>query len=690
MPERASSEGPHNGPDDPAGQRLDSWKEIAAYLKRGVTTVQRWEQLERLPVHRHLHDKRGSVYAFRAELDRWWQNGHHRLEEAVVEPNGPVPGPGTAVEAARRAARSARRVVVVAIIGLAGVVTVAVLARSVRSLRPPTRATTAELGLADELQNGPGPAVALSPDGRSLVYVAWRNGSDHLYLRPVGALQARAIPGTEHARSPFFSPDGRWIGFFADGVLKKTPLEGGPPVKICASAGTPAGATWTQDDTIVFSSFGTGLHQVPATGGEPKPITTPAVALGEVDHRWPAISPDGRTILFMVWSGAPDTARVAVQSLKTGQQRVLSRGTQPRWAGPSHVVFAWADGLWVAPFDARALETAGPSVRLVDSVRPRYGGAADYDIARDGSLVYVPTGSETQSTVVWVDLQGRTTTIIPEESVYSSPRLSPDGTRLALVVRSIDGAVDIWAHDLGQRTRAQLTTDGASFNPVWTPDGLRIVHASARAGTHGVYAVRADGTGTTERLLSSDWGAYPQSWSPGGRLLAYDQMNAANEHDIWLLSREGNRFPFRATTFAETWASFSPDGRSLAYAANDSGRYEVYVEPYPPTGRRLALSKGGGREPVWSPDGKVVYYRNLDGTALFRVAISAKPAFDAGSPSMLFDGLYEGVANIPGSTANYDIAPDGRRFVFLKREEEPPPRQVRVLSHWLEEFKHGP
>jgi Tol biopolymer transport system component len=660
-------------PDDPDSPRLDSWKEIAAYLKRGITTVQRWERHERLPVHRHQHQKRGSVYAFKAEIDRWWQEGRHRLEDATAA-SSPA------------AAAASRSPAWAAWLGLC----LAVLAAGAAGVRShgcrSGHGVTTQLGLIEELQLGPGSAIAVSPDGRQLVYVAWRGGIDQLFVRAREELQGRRIRGTEHARAPFVSPDGRWVGFFVDGQLMKAPLQGGVPTTLATYSGTPLGAAWAPGGAIVFASLGTGLRQVSETGGPVRTLTMPNASIGEIDHRWPATSPDGRDVLFTIWSGAPDTSRLAVQSLMTGKQRALSRGTYPRWADGGHILFAWTDGLWAAPYDRQGLDMAGPSLRVVDSVRPRFGGATDYDVGRDGSLVYLPgAASEAQTRPVWVDAQGRATPIRIDAGIHASPRISPDGSRLALVTRSREGAFDVWVHDLARGTRRQITTEGASFNPLWEPGGTHVVYASGKAGRHGVYRVRSDGAGPVERLLTHDFGVFPQSWSPGAHLLAYHRVNASNGHDLWLLARDGTTSPYRATAFFETGAAFAPDGRSLAYASNESGRFEVYLEGFPATGRRRLVSTGGGREPMWAPDGKALFYRSLDGRAVLRVRVSAAGRED-GPPSLLFESSYEGMVRTPGVASNYDVARDGRLLLLEKLVEAP--RQIHVLTGWMDELKH--
>ncbi len=682
--------GPLRLPESSFDDRLDSWKEIAAHLKRGVTTVQRWEHLEGLPVHRHLHNKRGSVYAFKSEIDAWWQKGGHRLE-AGADPGGQpdaAAGVSPAVSAEGRffwTRSSSLKLAILTAVGL-GAIALWIASEPIRLWLREGGLSTKQLALIDELQNGPGSAVAVSPDRRFVVYVGWRDGMDQLFRRSTDDLHSVPIRHTERARAPFFSPDGRQIGFFADGQLKKVPLEGGPAWTICTVTGTPAGATWASDDTIIFARLGSSLQQVPAGGGIPKGIMNTSEGPADVDRRWPEVLPGGRAVVFTEWSGSLETARLAVQSVENGERRILGLGSNPRVAGTDHLVFARADGLWLVAFDAARLSLVGSPARVVESVRPRHAGAADYHLAGDGSLVYVPTRPASTNELVLVDLErGSTTSVAQDQQLYSSPRISPEGTRVAVVVRSSEGAFQIWVYDLADGSRKRLPAEADSFDPVWTPDGTRITYASTRRGPSNLFWIRADGTTPPELLLKSELGIYPSSWSPNG-LLAFLEMNTSGGLDVWVLSRDLLRSPVLATSSNESKPRFSPDGRWLAYTSSESDGDQVYVGPYPGTGKRWLISPGGGREPIWSADGRVIYYRSRLGDQVFKVAVSLAPVFSAGRPSLLFQGAYE-KRPLAGAAANYDVAPDGRRFVMIKRAGEPAPQQIVLVLNWLDGLK---
>ena len=469
-----------------SAERLDSWKEIAAHLRRGVTTVQRWEHQEGLPVRRHPHDKRGSVYAFKSELDAWWEDGHRRLHSEDSESGGQASSAQVPLTVGRPIERPVWARPLTWILVLSTVVAIGggAVWSTIRSRRAAvaSEGSVVQLALNETLRPGPGSAVAVSPDRASLVYLGARDGVDQLFLRSVDTLDTVAVRHTEQARSPFFSPDGRWIGFFAEGELRKVSLDGGPAVTICAAPGIAAGASWGPDDRIVFGRLGFGLVRVAADGGALEPITEPDRDQAEIDHRWPEMVPGGRGVIFTIWTGSLETARVAVQSLETGRRWMLSPGSYPRAAGTDHVVFARPDGLWAVRFSAERPNLVGSPVHVLDAVQLRHGGAADYDLADDGSLVYVPGPTERHNTLVWVDLEGRRTPISRDRRLYSSPRISPDGSHIAVTIQSREGAFDIWVYDLARDQWRRLPTVATSLDPIWTPDGKRITFASNALG----------------------------------------------------------------------------------------------------------------------------------------------------------------------------------------------------------------
>jgi eukaryotic-like serine/threonine-protein kinase len=542
------------------------------------------------------------------------------------------------------------------------------------------------------LENGP--AVALSPDGTRLVYVARQGGIQQLYLRAMDSFEAKPISGTEEATAPFFSPDSQWIGFFAAGKLKKISVSGGAAL-LLADAAYFGGASWGSQGMIAFTPTPnvSALQQVADEGGAPRPLSH--FEKGDVSHRWPEFLPGGKAVLFAAGPTAVTftNAQVAVQSVGTGQRRnLIQRGMSPRYAPSGHLVYAQGGSLMAVPFDPERLEVTGTAVPVVDGVlQSPVTGAAQYTISATGSLIYVPGGVQaTQLSLVWVDRHGAEQPIAAPEHAYFTPRLSPDGRRVAVGITESDS--QIWLYDLGRDTMTRFTFDG-DYNPVpaWTPDGKRIAFESNKEGAPNLFWQLADGSGGLERLTTSEYIQVPMSWSPDGKLLAFMEVNPITGVDIWVLRtgdpsagseqiREAQ--PFLRTPFSEGAPAFSPDGRWLAYISNESGRYEVYVQPYPGPGGKWQISTEGGTEPKWNPSGRELFYRS--GEKMMAVDIAAQSGFAAGKPRMLFEGQYE---LSPVQSDNYDVSSDGQRFLMLKPTVQAAPTQINVVLNWFEELK---
>ncbi len=503
-------------------------------------------------------------------------------------------------------------------------------------------------------------ALALSPDGRHLVYAAEHEGNSRLYLREMDRFTAMPIPDTDGARGPFFSPDGQWVGFFAGGTMKKVAIAGGTPSKICEVPTFPAvpGASWGPDDTIVYSPHpGATLWKVPAEGGKPQELTTS----GE-SHRWPHVLPGGTGVLYTATS-AEEGVRIAVLSTETGESHILlPGGSGARYLPTGHLVFAQSGKLLAVPFDLDRLEVSGAPVPVLDGLSTRTTAGvhtAPYAVSDTGTLVYVGGDIATgETTLVWVDRQGQTTPFIAQRSNYRYPRISPDGSRVA-VAHGKPGRRDIWIYDAVRGTRERLTVVGNNNLPVWSPSGTRIAFASNRSGGMNPHWRSADRSDEAERLSTSEHQQLPISWSSDGRTLAFYEVNPATGRDIWILPLEGDRTPrpFLATSFSERAPTISPNGRWLAYVSNESGQDEVLVQPYPDGGGKTTISTSGGAEPVWSADGRELFYRQAD--QMWAVTVEFEPRFIAGKPQLLFDepGFMLG----PVGNANYDVSPDGRR-----------------------------
>jgi eukaryotic-like serine/threonine-protein kinase len=531
-----------------------------------------------------------------------------------------------------------------------------------------------------------GAAVALSPDGTRLAYVARQGGLQQVYLRSLEGLDGKPVPGSEGGAQPFFSPDSQWLGFFAGGKLKKISIGGGEALSI-ADASDPRGASWGSDGKIMFvPRRGGTLLQVSAAGGTPQPLTQ--LLNNETSHRWPEFLPGGQAFLFAAGiSGRNwDTARVAVQLLGSGQRRdLIQRGTNAHYASSGHLVYALGGTVMAVPFDPQRLEVKGMPVPVIEGVlQLPLSGAAQYSFSSTGSMVYVPASvPAAQRRLVWVNRNGSEEPVAAPPRGYRHPRLSPDGRRLAVAIEGQE--TQIWLYDLARETLTRLTIEGnTNVEPDWTPDGKRIIFGSnrERASSSGIFWQLADGSGGAESLAAAPDGT--GSWSSAGRVLAIEGNSAATGRDIYIV-RPGDSVlqPLVRTPFNEGSPTFSPDGRWLAYASDASGRSEIYVQPYPGPGGRLQISTEGGTEVVWSRNGRELFYRS--GDKMMAVEIDSRSGFSAGKPKSLFQGLYQ---PSPILDANYAAAPDGRRFLMIKPGgEEQAPTQVNVVLNWFEELK---
>ena len=531
---------------------------------------------------------------------------------------------------------------------------------------------------------GGGGNLAISPDGTRLVFMGIEAGRRLLFMRNLDQIDVQPIRGTDDANNPFFSPDGEWIGFFTapgtpGGKLKKVAVRGGPPLTI-ADANIPTG-TWARDDSIVFTR-GTGanwsLFRVPAAGGGPMKLTTPNADQKEVRHGWPDVLPDGQHVLFSI-SPSPrdfDQASIAVLSLATGEYRtVVPQGYNARYVSTGHLVYALAGNLMAIPFDLDRLETTGSAVPVVEGVRGRISiGEVTFGISSSGFLVYSPgsMAAGVQRTMVWVDREGKEEPIPAPPRAYAYVRLSPDGSRVAMDVR--DQENDIWAWDLVRRNLTRLTTDaGNDIFPVWTPDGARIIFGSDRASAGGIYWQPADGSGSAERLLEGQRQQSPNAITPDGKQLLFREAPSSGptSADVNALHLDDRRArPLLHTTFNEMNAELSPDGRWVAYQSNESGQQEIYVRPFPNVDSgRWTVSTGGGTRPLWSRDGRELFYLAGGDSATRMMATPIQPGntFAAGNARMLFEGPYYATFTPGGNSGRtYDVSLDGKRFLMIK------------------------
>ena len=492
--------------------RFESWGEIAAYLRRDVSTVQRWEKEEGLPVQRHLHKKLASVYAYRTEVDAWLVNRRPGLEKNGLRP---------------QLASLWQDKKTVGVIGLgAGLL---LLTGSLGWILPDlfsTDRSAAQLvtkfsigvPATQPLVRSNSINLAISPDGRRIVYVGHNGSTTQLYLRPLDQAEADPIPGTEGAaRFPFFSPDGQSVGVFADGMLKRVSLDGGPQMTLCEAGIRWSGGSWNSQDEIVFSAgpkprpSPASLYRVSALGGEPEMVATPDAEKSEISYTCPKFLPGGKALFFDV------SGQIRVLLLQTGEQKVVvDGGINAYYAPTGHLVYLRRGALLAAPFDLARLEVTGKAAPVLDHIRGN-----DYAIAEDGTLVYLPSTGPSASSLVWVNREGTEKLVTEDKRSYWMARTSPDGKRLAIVIGEPSHRFHVWIYDLEDDSFRQLTDEGKlNTAPVWTPDGQWITFGSNRDGQFGLYRKRADGSSVAERLTTSQNFQVPISWSPDGTRLA--------------------------------------------------------------------------------------------------------------------------------------------------------------------------
>jgi serine/threonine protein kinase/Tol biopolymer transport system component len=550
------------------------------------------------------------------------------------------------------------------------------------SVLPPENATMA----------GAGANLAISPDGRRLAIVASSEGRNLLWVRSLDSLSAQALPGTDGA-SPncFWSPDSRFIGFFAGGKLKKIEASGAPAQTLCetaAESGGGGGGTWNRDGVIIFSR-GYGLYRVSAAGGEPLPVTTLDRSRFETSHRWPYFLPDGRHFLYLVLSSQPESGGIFVGSLDSKDtKRLLSNNLSAAYAPPGFLLFLQNEKLVAQQFDADELQLTGEPFPVAERVAYNLGFArVAFSVSDNGVLVY-RSGSSQINQPLWFDRAGKQIASLGKAGLYLTLSLSPDESRVALDrVDTQTGTYDIWLVDLLRDIPSRFTTDPSSdSNPLWSPDGNRIVFSSDREGQRNLYQKIASGGGNEEVLLKSslEEAKVPEDWSPDGKLIVYQNVNLKTKRDLWVLPMSGDLkpFPFLLTEFNEHQAQFSPDGKWIAYTSDESGAQEVYVQTFPASGRKWRVSTGGGSQPRWRRDGKELFYI-AGNRKLMAVGVKTRETFEAGVPTALFGTRVLTLANFRNHIA---VTADGQRFLINSTIEETS-APINVVVNWAADLK---
>ncbi len=572
---------------------------------------------------------------------------------------------------------------------IATVLMVATVALSIVYLRlahAPVAAIISEIQPEGELNVGFAgeSSPKLSPDGRRLMYLA--RGPDTkmlLWVRPLGSAEATPLKGTEDASAPFWSPDGRYVAFFAGRKLMKIEVLGGPPVEVC-DVSLGHGGTWAPDGTILFAPSTTSpLYRVPAGGGQSVQLTTLDPSRQETGHSQPQLLPDNRHFLYQVTSASADFNGTYLGSLDGGQPRLILRGNSPAvYAQPGYLLLVQDGALTARRFDSNRLEISGDPVPLAK----RSGTASVLTVtaSSNGLLAYLTGPTEPTQQLQWFDRKGNAERIIADKRVFYTPRLSPDGKQVAVAIAPDQSTRNIWVFDVDHGSETRLTFDKLhNWTPVWSHDGTKLAFSTNPKGQFHIYQKFADGTGSERPLLEDEATEYVDSWSADGKYIAYSRGDQKDKPgwDIWVLPLfgDGKPFPLLQSAANEEEPSFSPDGKWLAYESDDSGTWEVYIVPFPQADGKWQVSIGGGRQPRWRQDGKELFYL-ATGNQLMAASIQEKnSSLEIAGRQLLFQ-TNSGLSDF----RNYDVTSDGERFLLITPSERSNKGTITLITNWTE------
>jgi serine/threonine-protein kinase len=541
--------------------------------------------------------------------------------------------------------------------------------------------------------------LALSPDGTLLVVsITGADGQVRLGTRRLDQSQVIPLSGTEGASFPFFSPDGQWIAFSAGAELKKISIQGGAPVTLGARS---RGGSWGDDDNIIgVLGVTSGLSRFPAAGGAPTTVTEVKPNKGELAHRWPQFLPGSQAVLFTghdISGLNPDNANIEVLSLKTGNRKtVYHGGFFGRYLPSGHLIFIHQNTLFAAPFDLKRLALAGTPQPVVEDIRHEQDGGGEFAFSQTGTFVYLGGKAQSPRSIFWLDSSGQTQPLQPTPGLYSFPRFSPDGKRLAFQLDDGQGHVDIWVRDLERDTTSRLTSlPGQNGAPLWTPDGRNIAFVASNPAAPGIYWVRADGSGAAHRVTNDNRLHSLWSITPDGKQLATHEPSTGNGVAIWTAPIEGDpdhpqlgkAQPFVETPYITIMPAFSPDGRWIAYTSSEPGRTGLWVRPFPGPGGQWQIDSTG-RFPIWSKNGRELFF--LAGGRIMVADYTAKgDSFVAGKPRVWSEKPLLDLGSPP--TFTYDAAPDGKRLAVVLypdgTAEEKPITHVTFLLNFFDELR---
>jgi serine/threonine protein kinase/Tol biopolymer transport system component len=522
--------------------------------------------------------------------------------------------------------------------------------------------------------------LAISPDGTKIVYGATTAGITKLYLRKIDQIEATPIENTEDALGPFISPDSRELYFFADNKLKKVLIEGGPVQTLCDILAYYTGGTMGEDGTIIFACDDIGLLHIPPLGGHPKVVLEPDSGKSKTSYRHPEMLPGNKAVLYTAWeSDSYDKANIAVYSMETGKSEILiTGGTQPFYSPTGHILFGRSDSYWAVRFDAKRQKIVGPEVPVYEGVSIHPTGSAEFRLSTNGTLVYIPslvTGDERK--LVLVDRNGVEKSLTDIQRSYNHPRFSPNGERVAYNINE-----KIWIYDVVRDIQTPLTSAG-SLNrfPSWTPNNKKVTFQLYRSSVYNIYWKRVDGIGEAELLIAGENIQAGGTWSNDETLFAFYEIHPSTQRDIWVYTTsDSTASPFLNTPDDESTPAISPDGKWIAYTSNRTGQYEIYISPYHGPGSEERISTQGGDQAVWSPDGRELFYR--EGDKMMVVSVETQPSLKLGVPELLFEKPYL----FDSRNTQYDIHPDGNRFLMIKSEESTS-NKINIVINWFEVLK---
>jgi serine/threonine protein kinase len=528
------------------------------------------------------------------------------------------------------------------------------------------------------------PSLAISPDGSRLVFTASSEGQLRLWVRPLDLTTAQPFIGTEGALFPFWSPDSRSIGFFADGKLKRIDIESGKIQELAEMTYRGYGGTWNRDGVIVYApSYESPLYRIPARGGDPVAITT-LDRPRQSGHTFPQFLPDDHHLLFSSFGEDPD---ICITSLDSAEIMRLKIGNSPAsYAPPGYLLFTKQDTLFAQRFDTKHGNLTGDQIPIADSVAiepSSFGG--QFSASETGMLAYRTGSGTSQRRLVWFDRKGTEIGIVGavDENDLSNPKLSPDGKYVA-VDRSIQGNRDIWLTDIARGVQSKFTSDNAYDTwPIWSPDGSRIIFTSNRTGIYELYQKDSSGIGEEELLHSSSLHVYPYDFSPDGRFLLYAQIDPKTDRDIWILQlKEKDTHPFVNKEYHERNGYFSPDGQWVAYQSNESGQHEVYIQSFPTSDEKFQISNGGGTQPQWGHDGKELFYITPDGEMMAVPINLIGQKLSPGVPIPLFKTKTPGEGYLDTMGVEYAVSRDDQRFLINTTVDNHIPSSITVVTNW--------